>query len=615
MDKLLPYIHQHASITASASSLLVTACEVLRGIPECADQIQAAFKHAWELTPDPMVRFRLLCYSIALPSPAFDRLLECFDSSFVQMVTSPSAFEFIIGCVTFTGVVAIVWPDSGDAIVQNRVLPVVLNAILTGGLPDTFAEFRRLLAAALQMMINVLEWSEAAYRDPATIAVVFQVRSFLEQPRAGLGKLLGDPALGSLVRQLSHRLLISASQHSPCPDHYSRRLDSAAEISESAVMKAFGISGYVTSYCSVGDSLLLSFLEKADDAAPLVIFARGPFGKSIWAVSGDLPAGEVSDELKPEELPTPRETPLQPLELRRPHSGHLLDDAILNDDSGKLREHRFSKWLDWSKFGYYYPLDHHWPSQRSRAVDFLTTLGLVDSQNSGDVRVHSADSLTLKSVLDRLDALDSPHVAPILLTHVLPDDSSLTITEESAVRMTPLMRAFMEDIGEPMLITDAAADAHALPRLRTAVPVFPCFGGFAAVLSPAMLKSDNVVADFAKIKGSIRLIFNETNFEMTGSETHGEEAVLIVKPSIEGLYFVWQAQEIAGISSPFSTKQTLSASVLAFYLSMLVEQTVLADVAVDIPAKRKEVIEELCSGPVVRELGPIASGAFPFETA
>jgi hypothetical protein len=494
-------------------------------------------------------------------------------------------------------------PDASTFIANLDIVSAILNPLMTGQLRHASTEFtglQKLMSATLQMLLTVLEWTNDSFRDLSTITALTKLKSFLEEPE------------WEAERYLIDRLLLCASQHSPFVDHYSRRLDSAAEYNEAAVMKSLDITEFATHYCSIGDSLLLSFLEKPDDSVPLVMVARGPFGKAAWVLHEDYRGGlsgpEISDEIQPEELPRPTEKPVQAIKTHAEPvtSFSLLSDSFLSGDDRKLRDRYEAAFVKWLNSGSFCPLDRRGPYQRARVVDVLTTLGIVDSQNSSAVRIH--DSTAVENVIARFDALDSPILTPILVTHVLPQDNSLRLTPEKVERMTPLMQAFLDNIGEPMIISENVAQARGLPSLKSAVPMFPSFGGFCAIFSPAMLSTQSSVEDFDRIKGHIRLVFNETNLDIIDTDSLEEEMVLVITPVLDELYFVRQKRMIEGRVSPFTNRQVLSAKTLAFYLSVIVEQAFIETATRDLCVRRKELLAELCSGPVVSGLGPILSG-------
>jgi hypothetical protein len=115
---------------------------------------------------------------------------------------------------------------------------------------------------------------------------------------------------------------------------------------------------------------------------------------------------------------------------------------------------------------------------------------------------------------------------------------------------------------------------------------------------------------FNKVTSPITIIFNETDFEINQKFEDVPGIVLIVRPAINGLYFVWQAVMPPEVISPFCGKQLLSAGTLSFYLSMLIEMAIATRVGADIEAKRRAIVAGLCKGPVCPEFGPLASAAF-----
>jgi hypothetical protein len=266
----------------------------------------------------------------------------------------------------------------------------------------------------------------------------------------------------------------------------------------------------------------------------------------------------------------------------------------------------FQTWLDWNKHGYYLPFGYRPPYQRSRIVDFLATTGILDGTNSCQVRAH-ADSAELRAAIKRIDELETVQLFPVILTHIIATDKSLEWTESHLNRMTPLLQTFLRSIGKPLTIEDDTASKRGLPPFRTTIPVFQTNGGFAAVIAPAMCKDRAGIEKLREQTPTVRIIFNETNFEIAAPPPDGESVVLIVKPSIPGLYHVWQVRGIQGVNSPFSAKQIMSPRAIAFGIS-LVLQIAAADLPVSpLAAERLAAIATLCQEEPAKELGMIAA--------
>jgi hypothetical protein len=239
------------------------------------------------------------------------------------------------------------------------------------------------------------------------------------------------------------------------------------------------------------------------------------------------------------------------------------------------------------------PFDDHAGYLRSRTADFLATIGLANGTNSGVIRSH-ADSEGLREVIRQLDALENPTISPILLTHILASDTSLDLTDDHFTRMTPLLETFLREIGDPIAIPDSAAAAHGLPSFRTTVPVFHCLDGFAAVIAPAMCKGPDAKAQIKALSPTVTIIFNETNFEIAAQVAPRECSVLIVKPSIPGLYHVWQGRNLPGIFSPFGQRQLLTARNVAFGIAMILQLAGIGKPASATPQERVAIIANLC---------------------
>jgi hypothetical protein len=176
--------------------------------------------------------------------------------------------------------------------------------------------------------------------------------------------------------------------------------------------------------------------------------------------------------------------------------------------------------------------------------------------------------------------------------------------------MTPLVETFLRDIGEPIALPDEACTARGLPPFRTTIPVFHCVGGFAAVLSPAMCRSPEGLEQLRALPATVRIIFNETNFEIASGVPQGGSAVLIIKPSIPGLYHVWQARGLPGLFSPFGAKQVMTARTIAFGISMLIQLATVDQPARALSQERLNVIAKLCRGDPRKDFGIVAAQVY-----
>lgn len=289
----------------------------------------------------------------------------------------------------------------------------------------------------------------------------------------------------------------------------------------------------------------------------------------------------------------------------------MLLESVLTDCDVHLMElyrDEFSTWINWNKDDLL-PFGHKSARQRSRIVDFLATTGLLNGTNSNQVRAHE-DGDEVRRAIQSLDRLDDLMVSPIILTHVVATDTSLEWNDDHLNRMTPLIETFLREIGDSLVIPDEVAAARGLPSCRTAVPAFHGVGGFACILSPAMCRDVQGLTKLREQKPTVSIIFNETNFEIHGQLPPGESAVLIVKPSIPGLYYVKQVRGLQGVLSPFGCKQMLTPSMLAFGIAMLLHLATVDRPIVSRAEQRQAVIAGFCHGEVDTGFGMMAAQVY-----
>lgn len=129
----------------------------------------------------------------------------------------------------------------------------------------------------------------------------------------------------------------------------------------------------------------------------------------------------------------------------------------LKDEDTLLQKKHFRMFqepVDWMKFGEYYPFNYRGPHQRPKVVDFLASIGMLESNNKSDVRYQMDGDLIRKAIHD-FDASSVATLIPIQVIHILPCDSSISYTSEHINRMTPLMLRFLNSIGERIQISKA----------------------------------------------------------------------------------------------------------------------------------------------------------------
>jgi hypothetical protein len=645
LEKLLPTQDQ-GTLVECVVSLFISSSEILKGRGDSDQLVQNAFTAVWNLAADPWLRFQLVCYASSLPVLIYERIGD-YVGGLCHLIKSGDEksganLELLIGLIEFIGV-AVVWnAAASERVSRLKLIPTVLSSF-TAISPEAMSkcsEYSEVVVAALQMLSNIVEWGDASLLvlPSETLHSIFAFITWLHKSIQFIKRQVlrrrsvAAPQPGSrsdeaddvskriliLTQTLLNRLTSRLNLHAPSHDFFTRTLDSSRDLSEAYVIKKLGVKDAIVNYYSIGNVLLVSVIETKAEGAPIYLFARGPFGRTVWEANdscrGDRASPQLSDEIQKGPLPAPQKLVVDPIQtIDAPLNYPEISRAELEAHDDRLRSvfrKDYSQWLDWDQFAFYCPFDHRGGYNRPRIIDFLATTGLLNPSNSKSVQGHVTNS-RLQDLIRQFDQLENPQVVPVLVTHVMSTDTSFDVNAERATRMTPLLTHFLRDIGEPVTVSDSAAAAHGIPALRTTLPMFPCYGGLAAVIVPSMCKGQAGVRELAKIRPLIRIIFNETNFEIAAKIPDGPGAVLIVKPSISGLYHVWQARRIPDVLSPFGAKQIMSPRTIAFGMSVLIELSAVSSAPRAIDKERIAVLNELWKDvQVSKEFGLMATQIF-----
>lgn len=616
------------------TSLYISSAEVLRYNKDLDKPVEDALLPVWNIVDTSEIKYRLLCYTYRYKSPYIFKINDSFQDDAFRSQQSPSASLYLIGMLEFVSAIIRIRPEISNDITNYNIIPIVLGCIERAD-PKKVGHYTYLVISALQMLVNIVEWAGQLFHIPENVTALFSFINKIEpqvrkqknpqsSPSSGSQWNEQSKALISKIKDYTAHLTARVNIHMPCYDLFTKRLDSALEINENLVIQKLKIENPLIYHYTVGDSLLVSFIEKPDGTGPLVVFARGPFGKSIWKVKddyqGNAPTPKLSSEIVPTILELPVSPDFQPLQV----NGDVItifpeiNLETLKKEDNVIREKfmkDFSTWLDWDKFGYYYPFNYKAPYQRPRVVDFLTTMGIIDNQNQLNVNAQTDDA-KVKEVIEKFDKLDNPYLIPIPILHVLPSDTSIEFNKDHHKRMTPLFKKFLQQIGTSYSVNDTSAVSHNIPELRTSVPMIPLTHALAALLTPSMAKTEDGAAMIASIQSVIHIIFNETNFELNTQKMNltNECFMLVIKPTMNGLYHVKQITKMKEFISPFGDEQTLTPETISFNISLIIQLasscTEKRMTSKGVIKQRKKIISELCSKPGPAELGPLASCIF-----
>jgi hypothetical protein len=140
--------------------------------------------------------------------------------------------HFLVGCICLTGAAVFAGEHAIAPFLRHRPLPLIVGAVTA----------------------SPVEW-----RHSELVGAGAGARAVLES------------VLGTIIVRLKLRR--------PAHDQASRRPDSWPKLSERGIVSRMGSPA--ARYATVGMRLLLSIVEDADWSGPMVVVARGPFGKAV----------------------------------------------------------------------------------------------------------------------------------------------------------------------------------------------------------------------------------------------------------------------------------------------------------------------------------------------
>ena len=627
----------------SVIGVFVSSLQTLKGMEAKIELIQKALDALWEISSAVESRIPLVCAMHQCDSAVYPLFFEATTKALEALTPGAPEKEWkkAVATISYVGYLALVRPSVESVVNEKQLVPQILDALMNPQLLGQ-PKYPELIIAASQMAMNMMNWTDIFSVDE-NIAAVFRFVNYfsplVSSEKKGAHKSASksasrdniptleseaaqSPALGELKGMIGkiHTMLLSRiNLRVPWRDHFSRVVDSSCEISEDYIIKKLGLTDTVISYYSIGYSLLVSFIEKEDGSGPMVVFARGAFGRSVWVVEQDYqgtrPTPQLSTQIQKENLPdihTLKPTGLE----RRGDKVSVFDYLNMAELEAKDKDMQdkfvkdFTTWLNWDEFGYYYPHNYSAPYQRRRVVDFLVTLGICDTTNKADVRSHERSDGLLK-MIRKLDELEKPEIVPIVVKHVLPTDASLDGTKEHENRMTPLMKKFLTEIGESLKIGEQSSKIRGLPTFKTNVPSIPFCDGWAVCVSSAMVADADPCRIVDAIETPITIIFNETDFDLKQSfEDTESHIVLVVKPCSNNLYRVTRANKVTELLTPFASKQAMTIDEISFNIGMYVEMTSSFRKHENILRSKRSLVSEICKDKARRDFGQTAGGIF-----
>ncbi|KAH0791718.1 hypothetical protein GPJ56_004404 [Histomonas meleagridis] len=563
-----------------------------------------------------IVLYKFICNSFELIDyPIFKQINDIF-SNLENYEQIENGISFISGLINYISAIIRARPQLSKAFLEEHVLNSILDCA------NKVKENPHVLISVLLLLITLIEWGEDIFHQRQELEMFYPFYNKLSAYLANKESAKTYNYHLPIINLLSNIVVSRIDAHIPILDYFSRKLDSSLTINEELIIKKYAINNPVINYYTVQEKLLVSFIEKSDGTGPLVVFARGSFGKTIWIVSDNIkstsPEPKLANDIVKTALPQPPQIDVKPIQLQ----GTPIEDISkvnlneLKAEDDKLLQ-KFGKeyqtWLEWDYFGFYPNFNQPIVAKRPKVIDFLTTIGILDSNNSLSVRLQLNKEHVL-SVIKRFDELEKLNVNVIPVLHVTCEDDALLFKPAHHKRVSQLLQQFMREISEPMVVSDTAAKDHKLPPLRTTVPIIPSSNSVSALVCPSMAKAEDgakTIFNMAR-ESVIHIIFNETDFDLKISKDYlkSDQMVLIIKPTLNGLYHVKKLSNFKDMLTPFGEQQTMTAEGIAFGLSICGDAIVpLMSVKEfnDACNKRLELIRELCNVPIVKELSVVAA--------
>ena len=597
-------------------------CSAANSSNQSLNDVEQSFDALFKIITGMSYRLRLLLSAVSIGIDVFPIICNYLSPDKFKSIAS--GHTFACGLITLIGTAVRVNPEAISRVVQ---LDLITTILADAQIPElrTKKGYDHIVIAALQMLYEFTQWAPSVFHIEKTLMSFFEFITYLQNEIKDDKK---DEAAWfekrkRIIQSLIGNLLNSVTVHIPSLDFITHKLCSSATLNEEAVINYLGIQDPVINYFTVGNNLLITFIETKNGENPLAFFARGQFGKAVFQVSDDYINGReptLSDEIQKQELPQCQRVERINLELKGEESPNApfisfedLDkvDQSLRDKYGK----DFQTWLDWDTNGYYIPFGYKAPYQRLRVVDFLTTNGILDVENKLSVRAQN-DHAKVKEIIDRFDDIEAATVLPIPIIHFLANDSNLELTQEKESRMTPLMLEFLRELGEPIESSAKAVDLHGIPNTNTTIPCVPMLSSFVAFFTPGMGKTseDAKKIDEMYRKAPISIIFNESGFELNIEKDEKPSTfIIVVSPVLHGLYSVSTVQSPSDISALFSQQQVMDAKALGIHITVALESmtsSLYKTIASPIAKKRGELIKELCTEEKVSELAALSPGMF-----
>jgi hypothetical protein len=214
----------------SVCGLFGSVLEIIGGDPGMTEAMTSAFRILWKNTKHIAFQFLLLMPMWRLPEVRDQVLITLFEEvKSARFLGGPEGVNFLAGCITLISVSVRSDPAEVDAVVRDRLVPRMVEALWK------FHVHANVLVAALLLLKTIVEWGDRALLDLNTLTVVFVFTHWVEGQIAQKGEQI-PPASQNILRELIAAITARINIHMPANDHFSRQLNSSRDVSEAAAI-------------------------------------------------------------------------------------------------------------------------------------------------------------------------------------------------------------------------------------------------------------------------------------------------------------------------------------------------------------------------------------------
>ena len=554
---------------------------------------------------------------------------------FKTISTTGKNVYFLIGLIFFLGEYSRLQkfiPNSRfeHEIEENNTISKLSTNLMKIDSKKIEAKLNILVLSILETLGNFANFT-TIFNKKQNSTQLFSVYGFIMK-NLDLFKSTNSTTPPNMIITAAQNMIVNGCMHSIPSEIFTHKLDSANElINEELIIKKYfsdcSPNDVAVNYFTLGNSLLISFIERTNGQKPFVLLIRGvSFGRAVYLIEddyqGSLPTPQLSNEIQPVDLPLPHQIQIAKIETygTKVNAASVIDHETLSKFSEALCKFYSDDYVKWQSQNLLPEYGLHASYQRLRVVDFISTLGLTEHQNRLELRIQN-NIEQVKNVINELDRVSDfsiiaqKQIIPIIVRHIGIDSNLNNLKEND--KMTPVLLDFLNHIGNPIEIDDYTAEKHGLCKLKTPVPSFSLINGIGVVLTSTMAR--NGIREFEEMIERLNppaiILFNETNYDLKiPVEKDSTTIQLVLRPQNKnspssGLYHLKKLVD-NDILSPLPHSALLSPKTLVFALTLIADSALCKRPGESSSSLRRQLIGELCKEPIKNELGPLLAGSF-----